>query len=77
VSYKLGKKDDGWLVVDTHARRVAAFGGLKLEGLDAEEAEIMLGLMEDYSRGLRREALEWRPEPQAGQAGGRAPAGEG
>ena len=55
MRYRLGMKDDGWLVVDTERRRVAAFGGLKLEGLSAEEAHVMLGLVEAFDRGIAAE----------------------
>jgi hypothetical protein len=51
MRYRLGMKDDGWLVVDTEHRRVARYGGLKLEGLSAEEAHVMVGLVEAYDRG--------------------------
>ena len=56
MRYRLGMKDDGWLVVDTERRRVAHFGGLKLDGLSAEEAHVMLGLIEAYDRGIAAEA---------------------
>ena len=56
MRYRLGMKDDGWLVVDTERRRVAHFGGLKLDGLSAEEAHVMLGLLEAYDRGVAAEA---------------------
>ena len=55
MRYRLGMKDDGWLVVDTERRRVASFGGLKLEALSAEEAHVMLGLVEAYDRGIAAE----------------------
>ena len=56
MRYRLGMKDDGWLVVDTERRRVAHFGGLKLDGLTPEEAHVMLGLVEAYDRGAADEA---------------------
>jgi hypothetical protein len=56
MRYRLGMKDDGWLVVDTERRRVAHFGGLKLYGLTPEEAHVMLGLVEAYDRGAAGEA---------------------
>ena len=52
MRYRLGMKDDGWLVVDTERRRVALFGGLRLDSLSAEEAHVMLGLAEAYDRGF-------------------------
>ena len=56
MRYRLGMKDDGWLVVDTERRRVAHFGGLRLDGLTPEEAHVMLGLIEAYDRGAAGEA---------------------
>jgi hypothetical protein len=56
MRYRLGMKDDGWLVVDTERRRVAHFGGLKLDGLTPEEAHVMLGLVEACDRGAADEA---------------------
>ena len=55
MRYRLGMKDDGWLVVDTERRRVAHYGGLKLDGLSAEEAHVMLGLAEAVERGTDAE----------------------
>jgi hypothetical protein len=56
MRYRLGMKDDGWLVVDTERRRVARYGGLKLEGLTPEEAHVMLGLVEAFDRGAELDA---------------------
>ena len=50
VSYELGLRDDGWLVVDVSARRVAEFGGLSLQGLSNDEAETMRGLLLHHDR---------------------------
>ena len=55
MRYRLGMKDDGWLVVDTDNRRVAHFGGLRLDRLSAEEAHVMLGLMEALDRAAEAE----------------------
>jgi hypothetical protein len=68
MRYKLGMKDDGWLVVDTERRRVARFGDLKLERLTAEEAHVMLGLVEAYDRGVAAEAGFRPPQAQASPA---------
>ena len=64
MRYRLGMKDDGWLVVDTERRRVAHFGGLRLESLSAEEAHVMLGLIEAYDRAAEAEESS-RPQPPA------------
>ena len=69
MRYRLGMKDDGWLVVDTERRRVAQFGGLKLEGLSAEEAHIGLGLMEAFDRGVATGA-EREPLPRLAENAG-------
>ena len=58
MRYRLGIKDDGWLVVDTERRRVAQYGGLKLDGLTAEEAHVMLGIVEAHDRGADEDAPE-------------------
>jgi hypothetical protein len=63
MRYRLGMKDDGWLVVDTERRRVAHFGGLRLESLSPEEAHVMLGLIEAYDRGVAAEEGFSRPHP--------------
>ena len=55
MRYRLGMKDDGWLVVDAQRRRVAFFGGCKLEGLSADEAHVMVGMLEAYERGVGTE----------------------
>ena len=52
MRYRLGMKDDGWLVVDAEHRQIAEFGGIKLDGLSAEEAHVMLGLVEAVDRGF-------------------------
>ncbi|NNM72762.1 hypothetical protein [Enterovirga aerilata] len=72
MRYRLGMKDDGWLVVDTERRRVAHFGGLKLEGLSPEEAHVMLGLAEAYDRGLASE-----DDTGSGAISGRSAGGAG
>jgi hypothetical protein len=63
MRYRLGMKDDGWLVVDTDNRRVAHFGGLRLDRLSAEEAHVMLGLMEALDRAAEAEHDAPMPPP--------------
>lgn len=55
MRYRLGMRDDGWLVVDTDGMCVAEYGGMKLDGLSAEEAHVMLGFAEAVERGTGAE----------------------
>lgn len=52
MRYKLGMRDDGWLVIDTDSQRVAAFGGCVLQALSVEEAHLMLDMLQSQDRAL-------------------------
>lgn len=63
MRYRLGMRDDGWLVADTAHRRVAEFGGVRLDGLSADEAHVLLGLVEAAERGAAAGPETREPPP--------------
>lgn len=50
MRYVLGMRDDGWLIVDRDAARIAKFAGCELKGLSREEAETMIDLLTAIER---------------------------
>jgi hypothetical protein len=81
MRYKLGMRDDGWLVIDTASQRVASFGGCILQALSVEEAHLMLGMLQSQDRALAALSPDLlpgasaKPAPSSALAEGRRTAG--